>query len=105
MKIITICGSLKFQKEMIEIAEEMELKGNCVLPVIYPARENKDAYTKEEFEMFDKMHKEKIKLSDAILVVNVQNYIGESTKREIEFAKSLGKEILYYTDYKKKPIQ
>ena len=56
------------------------------------------AYTDEEANMLDKMHKEKIKLSDAILVVNVDNYIGSSTKSEIEFAKSLGKEIIYYTD-------
>jgi hypothetical protein len=48
--------------------------------------------------MLDKMHKEKIKMSDAILVVNVNNYIGNSTKSEIEFAKKLGKEIIYYTD-------
>lgn len=98
MKIITICGSLKFQKEMIEVAERMELKGNCVLPVIYPTKEDKDAYTEEEHRMLDKMHKEKIKLSDAILVVNVGGYIGSSTKSEIEFAKSLDKEIIYYTD-------
>lgn len=41
------------------------------------------------------MHKEKIKISDAIYVVNVGGYIGTSTKYEIEYAKSLGKEILY----------
>lgn len=98
MKIITICGSLRFQKEMIEISEKMELMGNCVLSIIYPARKNKDDYTFEELMMFDKMHKEKIKLSDAILVVNVNGYIGNSTKSEIEYAKSLNKEILYYTD-------
>ena len=48
--------------------------------------------------MLGKMHKEKIKLSDAILVVNVNSYIGKSTKSEIEFAESLNKEIVYYTD-------
>ena len=41
------------------------------------------------------MHKEKIKISDTIYVVNVGGYIGTSTKSEIEYAKSLGKEILY----------
>lgn len=50
--------------------------------------------------MIAKMHKEKIKLADAILVVNVDGYIGSSTKSEIEFAESLNKEILYYTDIK-----
>lgn len=46
------------------------------------------------------MHKERIKLADAILVVNVDGYIGSSTSKEIEFAKSLNKEIIYYTDCK-----
>lgn len=98
MKIITICGSLKFKQEMIEISEKMELEGNCVLAPIYPTNPDKDAYTEEEVIILDKMHKEKIKLSDAILVVNIDNYIGKSTKSEIEFAKSLNKEIIYYTD-------
>ena len=46
----------------------------------------------------NKMHQEKIKISDAIFVVNIDGYIGNSTKKEIEFAKSLGKEIIYYND-------
>lgn len=37
-------------------------------------------------------------MSDAILVVDVDGYIGNATKSEIEFAKSLNKEILYYSD-------
>ena len=99
MKIITVCGSLRFYKEMMEITEKMELQGNCMLVPIYnPTRPNKDDFTKEEALMLDKMHKERIKLSDAILVVNVNDYIGSSTKSEIEFAKSLNKEIIYYTD-------
>lgn len=98
MKIITVCGSLKFKKEMMEIAEKMELLGNCIITPIYPTNPDKDAYTDEEVVMLDKMHKEKIKLSDAILVVNVDNYVGNSTKSEIEFAKTLNKEIIYYTD-------
>lgn len=98
MKIITVCGSLKFMKEIIEISEKMELQGNCMLTPIFPTNPDKDAYTEAEVLVLDKMHKEKIKLSDAILVVNVNNYIGESTRSEIEFAESLNKEIIYYTD-------
>ena len=71
-----------------------------MLSPIYPTKPDKDAYTENEALMLDKMHKEKIKISDAILVVNVDNYIGNSTKSEIDFAKSLGKEIIYYTDLK-----
>ncbi len=49
--------------------------------------------------MFGAMHRERIRLSDAIMVVNIDDYIGESTRQEIEFARSLNKEILYYTDF------
>ena len=103
MKIITICGSMKFVREMMEISEKVELQGNVVLMPIYnPSRPNKEAFTTEEILILDKMHRERIKLSDSILVVNVEGYIGSSTKSEIEFAKSLGKEIIYYTDLIKK---
>ncbi len=100
MKKITVCGSYKFQKEMKEITEEMALKGNCMITPIDLIKPNKEAYTEEQAILLDKMHKEKIKLADAILVVNVNGYIGNSTKSEIEFAKLLNKEILYYTDLK-----
>lgn len=98
MKIITVCGSYKFKDEMTKITEKMALKGNCMITPISLTRPNKEAYTKDEALMIDKMHKEKIKISDAILVVNVNGYIGKSTNSEIEYAKSLNKEILYYTD-------
>jgi len=98
MKIITICGSYKFKKQMAEIAEKMTLNRNCVIMPNELTKTSKEDYTKEEILIIDKMHKEKIKISDAILVIDVNGYIGNSTKSEIEYAKSLNKEILYYTD-------
>lgn len=97
IKKITICGSLKFKDEIMQITEKMTLQGNCMLSIIYPTNFDK-IYTDEEKNLLGKMHKERIKISDAILVVNIDNYIGSSTKSEIEFAKSLNKEIIYYTD-------
>ncbi len=61
MKVITICGSYKFKKEMIDIAEKLTLEGNCVLMPNELSRNSKDDYTLEEALMIDKMHKEKIK--------------------------------------------
>lgn len=99
MKVITICGSMRFINEMNDIAMKLELEENCVLmPIFSKSRNNKNQFTKEEILILDKMHKEKIKLADSILVVNVDGYIGNSTKSEIDFAKSLNKEIIYYTD-------
>ena len=36
MKVITICGSMKFQEKMIEVARELELnQGYCVIQCVY----------------------------------------------------------------------
>lgn len=94
MKIITICGSMKFIENMLTAALKIELDGNCCLLPIY----TNNALSESEIMCLNKMHQEKIKMSDAIFVVNVNGYIGDSTKKEIEFAKSLGKEIIYYSD-------
>ena len=54
MKIITLCGSLKFQKEMMTVAEKMALEGySCTS--IFCIRENRDnqrAINKDERSPF-----------------------------------------------------
>ena len=82
---------------MMKIAEKVALKGNCILTPVYPVLENYK-WTEEQLNMLKEEHFKRIELADAILVVNVNNYIGNSTNIEIEYAKELGKEILYYTD-------
>ena len=100
MKIITLCGSLKFKKEMMIIAEKMALEGNCILTPVYPILENYER-TEEQLKKLKEAHFKRIEFSDAIVVTNIDNYIGNSTKLEIEYAKKLGKEIIYYTDLMK----
>lgn len=97
MKIITLCGSLKFQKEMMIVAEKMALEGDCILTPVYPTIENLKR-SEEQLQKLKEEHFKRIELSDAILVINVNNYIGNSTSLEIQYAKELGKEIIYYTD-------
>lgn len=97
MKIITLCGSLKFQKEMMEIAEKVALEGNCILTPVYPVLDNIEI-TEEQLVKLKEAHFKRIELSDAILVANVNDYIGNSTNLEIDYAKKLGKEIIYYMD-------
>lgn len=97
MKIITICGSLKFQDEMMIVAQKLSLKGNCVLTPVYPAIDNFKLSNKQ-LEYLRDEHLKRIEMSDVILVLNKDNYIGESTKLEISYAESLNKRVLYYTD-------
>lgn len=95
MKIVTICGSMKFQNKMIEIASELEKKlGWCVIQCVYNSAED-ETFTKEEMDNIVNAHWKKINISDAIYVVNVGGYIGTSTKNEIEYALSKQKEVIY----------
>ncbi len=49
----------------------------------------------------DRAHKEGIRLSDAIFVVDIDGYIDNATKDEIELAEALGKQIIYYSELNK----
>ncbi len=91
-KIVTICGSMRFEDKMMEISKELEIKNKyVVIQCIY----SNDKFTEKEQQILSDLHYNKIKISDAIYVVNVNGYIGNSTDKEIEYAKKLGKEIMY----------
>ena len=74
MRVITICGSLKFQDEIMKAAEKMALDGNCILTPTYPVLEN-------------------IQITEEQLTK-----LKEAHFKRIEYAKKLKKEIIYYTD-------
>ncbi|HCJ32494.1 MAG TPA: hypothetical protein DHV70_06380 [Firmicutes bacterium] len=93
MKVITICGSLKFQNEMMSVSEKLSLEGNCVFMPVYPVIKRKR--NKEELDNLKKIHFKKVELSDAIFVINKDKYTGEGTNLEIEYVKKSSKEILY----------
>ena len=95
IKVITICGSMRFSREMMKIAEELELeKGYAVIQCVYNI--DGQRYEGIDASILDKIHRKKIDISDAIYVVNIDGYIGNSTKNEIEYAKNNGKEVIYH---------
>ena len=63
---------------MMKLAEKVALKGNCILTPVYPVLKNYK-WTEEQLNMLKEEHFKRIELADAILVVNVNNYIGYST--------------------------
>ena len=102
-KIITLCGSTKFKNEFMQAQKELTLKGNIVISVGLFGHsgdnevwENMDEGTLTKTkEMLDDMHKRKIDMADEIFVINVNGYIGESTKSEIEYAIKTGIKVNY----------
>ena len=102
-RVITLCGSTRFKDAFMEVQKRLTLDGNIVISVGLFGHagdaevwENMDEGTLTKTkEMLDDMHKRKIDLSDAIYVINVGGYIGESTRSEIEYARMTGKSIEY----------
>ena len=105
-KVITLCGSTKFKDEFLKAQKDLSLKGNIVISVglfghsgDFEVWENMDEGTiTKTKEMLDDMHKRKIDMSDEIFVINVNDYIGDSTKSEIEYAIKTGKKVNYLED-------
>ena len=94
-KVVTICGSMRFSKDMIKIAGDLEKKhGWCVLQCVYDI--DPDRMTKEEMENITNAHWTKIDICDAIYVVNIGGYLGSATKNEINYAISNGKDVIYH---------
>ena len=101
-KVITLCGSTKFKDEFMQQQKRLTLEGNIVISVGlfgHADGEYKTVITDEVKEMLDDIHKRKIDMSDAIFVIDVDGYVGSSTRSEIEYAKATGKEIMYLSEH------
>lgn len=93
MKIITICGSYKYKSKMISVYQHLTDWGYIVL---FPAM----GCESHDKKWYLELHTEKIAMSDALFVVDVDCYVGESTKYEMSKADELGKEIIFYSSNK-----
>jgi uroporphyrinogen-III decarboxylase len=94
--VITLCGSTRFKDAYLEAQKRLTLAGNIVISVgLFGHSGDDEVWTEGTKEMLDDMHKRKIDMADGIYVINVGGYIGQSTRSEIEYARSKGKTIEY----------
>jgi len=91
---ITLCGSTKFKEEFEEWNKRLSTQGHIVYSVSCFGHSG-DVLTSQEKETLDHVHKQKIDNSDAIVVLNRNGYIGDSTKSEIKYAEKNAKKIFY----------
>ena len=89
---ITLCGSTKFWEEFQKANRALTRDGHTVYTVLVGKKDNP---SEDEKLMLDAVHMSKIANSQAIVVINKDDYIGESTTREIYFAKALGLPIFF----------
>ena len=91
-----MCGSTKFKEQFLEEQKRLTLEGNIVISVgLFGHSGDSEVWTENTKEMLDEMHKAKIDLADEIFVINVDGYVGESTKNEIEYAIKNNKKVSY----------
>ena len=95
-KVITLCGSTRFKDAFMETQKRLTLEGYIVISVgLFGHSGDDEVWTPGTKEMLDDMHKRKIDMADGIFVINAGGYIGESTRSEIVYALSTGKEVRY----------
>ena len=95
-KVITLCGSTRFKDAFIKAQKQLTLEGNIVISVgLFGHSGDEEVWAEDTKEMLDDMHKRKIDMADEIFVINVDGYIGSSTRSEIEYAIETGKAVRY----------
>lgn len=95
-KIVTLCGSTRFKDEYLRVQKELSLAGCIVISVgLFGHGGDDEVWQPGVKAMLDDMHLRKIDLADEIFVINVGGYIGESTRREIDYARQTGKKVNY----------
>ncbi|MDE9367506.1 hypothetical protein PZ938_17940 [Luteipulveratus sp. YIM 133132] len=90
-EIVCICGSTRFADEMRAANRDLTFAG-----VIVVAPGEADApVTSDQKATLDALHLRKIDLADRVLVVNPGGYVGESTLREVAYARAAGKPVSF----------
>ena len=97
-RIVALCGSTRFMAEMNEAdvreteAGRIVVKPGCDLKSPHPLWSDPDHAAALKARL-DELHRAKIRLADEVLVVG--DYIGDSTRAEIAYARSLGRPVRF----------
>ncbi|WP_218824716.1 hypothetical protein [Asanoa hainanensis] len=99
-KVITLCGSTRFAAEFAEVNQRLTLEGCVVISLgMFGLPELPDYdWTVDPADLkgrLGRVHFQKIRMADEVFIVDPGGYVGESTRREIAYAESLGKPVRY----------
>jgi hypothetical protein len=100
---IFLVGSIRFKEYFIKIESILQilykkLVGICSVDGLL----NKDKFNTEEWERLQEIALAKLNEQEAILVIDVHNYIGKHSKEEIEYFSSILHKPVYYLSKLKK---
>lgn len=105
---ITLCGSTRFNDEFAVWNARLTLAGHVVYSLAIVSKQEGDlgkehisqTISEDDKNRLDLVHLAKIEESDAIVVLNRDDYIGQSTTRELMWARMRGKKVYWLEDSK-----
>lgn len=101
--IVCLCGSTRFAEVFNRVGEAETLAGHIIVRpevVTYSSDRDPQKVAPGVKTMLDELHKRKIDLADEVLVLNVNGYIGDSTRSEVAYAIAHGKPVRWLEPYK-----
>jgi hypothetical protein len=101
---LTLCGSARFEAMFHKWNKDLTLAGHTVYALaVYPSymEGDKNWYNEAQKTTLDLVHLDKISNSDGIVVIDVDEYYGDSTRREIAWARMRGKRVYWITEHSK----
>lgn len=103
--IVCLCGSTRFSEAFQQANLRETLHGRIVLSIGCDMRSDDELFAHKPADelaqikiALDELHLRKIDLCDEVLILNCGGYIGQSTARELAYARSLGKRVRFLED-------
>lgn len=100
---IFLVGSIKFKEYFIKIESILQIIYKKIVSICsVDGLLNKKDFSPKEWQKLQEIALKKLENQEAILVLDVNDYIGDHTKEEIEFFKTQIKKPIYYLSKLKK---
>jgi hypothetical protein len=94
--IVCLCGSTRFSAAFHEANLRETLGGKIVLTIGCDFKgDDALGLGSDDKARLDELHLRKIDLADEVLILNCGGYIGESTRRELDYAIAQGKRVRF----------
>ena len=94
---IGLVGSVRFKEYFIKIESILQILHNKIVSICsLDGLLNKDKFSEDEWEALQLICIKKLKNQDALLVLDVDGYVGDHTTEEIEFFLNKLQKKIYY---------
>ena len=94
---IYLVGSTRYKDYFIEIESILQINYNKLVSICsVDGLLNKERFSKNEWEKLQEIALKKLHNYESVLVINVDNYIGDHSREEIEYVKNKLQKPVYY---------